>query len=754
MAKNATTRGVPRVINQGLGPTVPTIGASQIPTINYSTGSAKALQQFSRDMFSLSNQFEDQIDEQAAAEASTQGALDGMSGNVALQTYETIRGRAYNKAAMETLAATTETTSIVRLAEIQTKYAADPVGMQAAIENYTAGQAAELSKLDPAAAAMYRQRMVIRGLPAVEAAKDNAFKLTKAQADAALIENEQALKLEVKNNASDLFSDNPERSRAAAQAIGMVQNEYMKIYGASDPVTGRPLYSPEEVAKAKKKFTDTVMTSATLSWFDQQPDKSSAYLRFTSGKFAIKINNVGGTSKVIMANANSTRNDPLKEGLRAQLSTAASALGEGYDVIVHSGGQETEAEVAAGLGARTGSPRHDHGGAGDVRLGRNGQVIPFAGNRELYKQFAQNLAAAGVSGIGVDEQKGYLHAGGGSQASWGYGKLGGKHMYLPKDFEAAIEAGRKGEKLESKPTTSEFNVRDALGATALDGLESEMRARITFNNQMIDRKDKAEAEELKTRQDLAAFELTSRIFDRSPGVQAVTPREIGEAVRSGVIDADKGAAMSKALAVDKPQKSDEPTLRDINARIFAGENVYRLILDNADKLTVDDTASLLAKNQQHNGTEKGVFDKEQKFQFDLLSDQVAGQGPFDKYDQGKVDRAVAAKDEFRARVLDPENVETPEAIRRDIVSRAVSDNLIADRSKLGRFVRPRFSVSQPNNPNRLDIDASTAALLAAYDAKTISDAALARELQRLEEWEQTQIAVTAAEEAAKNQKAK
>ena len=80
MAGNATARGVPRRILQG-EMSVPVIGAGQIPTITYSSGAARALQQFGQNLFNLSAGFEDQLDREAEAEASTRGTIDGAAGD-------------------------------------------------------------------------------------------------------------------------------------------------------------------------------------------------------------------------------------------------------------------------------------------------------------------------------------------------------------------------------------------------------------------------------------------------------------------------------------------------------------------------------------------------------------------------------------------------------------------------------------------------------------------------------------------------
>lgn len=757
MAGNAVTRGVPRQLLQGSNPSVPVLGAGQIPTIQYSTGSARALQQFSRDMFTLSNQFEDQLDAQAEAEAKTKGAVAGINGEFELQDYGTIRGRAFNQAAIETFAATVETKSIIQLQELQTKFAADPEGLKAGIDNWTKGAVSEISKFDPAAGVALQQRMLIRGAPAVEAAKDFAFKLTKDQADAALIENEVALNNEVKTVAADLFSENPARSSAAARSIGMVQAEYMKIYNATDPITGRPLYTAEARAKAKQDFTVKAMQSATMTWFERQTDKAGAYQKFMSGDFGIKINTTGGTAKVTMANQGATRNDPIQPKLRNQLSTAASAVADDIDVVVHSGGQETAVEVAAGLGSRTGGPRHDHGGAGDVRLARNGQVLPFATNRDLYVKFAENLAAAGVTGIGVDEAKGYIHAGGGSVASWGYRGNRNGSEFLPEDFKGAIERGRTSEPLQTEPTTTEIKVRDSLPPAVFNALDADMRQAITFSNQQIDRRDKMEKDERDLRQNANEFELLNRIFasgDTDPETgQAVPPLTTGdimEAARRDLIGDDKAGVLMRALTTEKPEKSDKTTFNDIQARMYQGEDVLQYILRSGGKLSKEDASTLLGKNQSLNRSGTDELTKDQTFYLNSLDKLLTPTGFDAKYDEGVQQRRFFALDEFRRRVRDPEEKLSPREIALEIKDRATADGVTMDRTELGRRIQPRFSVQAASGGNRIDPQKSAIALANARKANLISQEDYVAEQKALLEWKRLQDSIEAAEQLRKD----
>lgn len=753
---NATTRGVPRRILQGDGPSVPVIGAGSIPTIQYSTGAARALQQFSRDLFSLSDQFEDQLDAQAEAEASSAGALAGASGDFQIQNYGTIRGRAFNKAAVETFTATLDTNSVLKLSELQQKHWNDPGGLQAAWDNYRVGVRQELAKVSPEQAAAFDNRSAIRGLPAIEQAKDTAYKLTRSQADAALVENEAALRAEIKNNAGDLLSDNPDRSRAAAKAIGQVQADYMNIYRAKDPTTGKPLYTPEEIAVAKKAFSDMVGTQSTLGWFDEQQDKAGAYLKFVSGDFKIKISANNDQVPLVMANRGATRNDPLKPEIQNAMKAAAAATGDGIGIVVHSGGQETAQEVAAGSGSRTGSTRHDHGGAGDLRLTRNGQVLDFNQNRDLYVKFAENAAAAGLTGIGVDEAKGYIHAGGGSQASWGYRGKSNSNSFLSEDFKQAIERGRANP-MDATPSSTEIAITDMLSPTALNSLDAEMRQRMTFMNTMADRQAEQTKALLSATQAKNAFDFTARVYAAGatdPGtgqpVRVLTREDVIGAVNNGTLKPGDGEAIMKALTQEQPEVSDDSTFRDLQRRVYSGEDIFRQIIDAGSKLSKKDAASLLSLNQSQVRGQQGEFSADQKFYFNTLSDRLrGGAGPLASLDQGRADRSAQALDEYRRRVMDPNNTESPSTIADDIALRATRDMVGMDNSALDRKVAPRYSVPKADNPARLDLQASAKSLFAAFQSKKITQQQFEIEQQRLVEWGRLQTSIDKATAATK-----
>ena len=750
---NATTRGVPRRILQGDGPTVPVIGAGQIPTIQYSAGSARALQQFSRDLFSLSDRYEDQRDQQVEAEAKTAGALAGATGDFELQNYGTIRGRAFNQAAVETFASNLDTQSVVKLQELQSQFWNDPAGLQDAWNNYRRGVGQELSKVSPAQAAAYDNRTAVRGLGAIEQAKDTAYKLTRSEADAALINNEAAMRAEIKENAADLFSQNPERSSAAARSIQMLRNDFMRIYRAVDPTTGKPLYTPEEIAKASKQLQDTVTTNATLSWFDEQPDKAGAYMKFLSGDFKFKLqtgngyqgrlpagmrnNNPGnikyvGQSNSIGPSENTDQGDP-----QAVYATAEDGMSAMFQLLSrkYQGGKVTPNQMIAEKGGWT--PGNYQAAANVARSAGIGPDDDInLGDQQSAFRFMRALMAqehGKASAMYSDEM--VLGAISGNRTS-----------------EAAIGTDLRG---VDQVGNAEFSVLDALSPTARDNLDAEMRSRISFTNALADREADAVQKRIVAEQDKNAFDFTSRIYaagavDPTTGqpVKPLTREEVLSAGRNGLLKPGDGEAIIKALTTERPTKSDETTLRNLQNRVYAGEDIYRQIIDAGSKLTSEDAGKLLSLNQSQVRGNQGEFNPDQKFYFNTLSDRLGQTNPLAPFDQGKADRRAQALDEYRRRVLDPQNADSPSAIADDIASRATSDFVAMDQSALSRKVMPRYSVPAPTGGNRLDIKASAKALQAAYEAKQLSPDQYRIEQQRLIDWKKLQDQVERAQTTA------
>lgn len=123
--------------------------------------------------------------------------------------------------------------------------------------------------------------------------------------------------------------------------------------------------------------------------------------------------------KELQADVAGIRKMPVRDDLKAILHGAAEKL----DVIaeVTSGGQAALGEG----GPRTGSTRHDHGGAADLRLrdAKSGRILDMRQpeDRQRIYEFIRESAKGGATGVGMGEDymgASTMHIGFGKEAVW------------------------------------------------------------------------------------------------------------------------------------------------------------------------------------------------------------------------------------------------------------------------------------------------------------------------------------------------
>lgn len=150
------------------------------------------------------------------------------------------------------------------------------------------------------------------------------------------------------------------------------------------------------------------------------------------------------------------RNKEIQPQLQQAITQSGANLGISR-VVVFSGGQDGKGQGSR----RTGSIRHDHGGAADIRLyDSNNKIIrpDDPKNAKLLSQYAANLRQNGVSGIGAGA--GYMggnaiHVGYGKDTVWG---AGGRSANAPdwlKNVQKSVPLG-DGKNIQA----SNFNVAD------------------------------------------------------------------------------------------------------------------------------------------------------------------------------------------------------------------------------------------------------------------------------------------------------
>jgi hypothetical protein len=121
---------------------------------------------------------------------------------------------------------------------------------------------------------------------------------------------------------------------------------------------------------------------------------------------------------------NTVRNQPVNPQLATALNNAARIAGVDQ-IVIGSGGQPG---IGQG-GNRTGSTRHDHGNAADLRLVAGGRELDFTNpaDQAVFSAFVQAARAQGVTGIGAGTDymgNNTIHMGYGPEAVWGAGGQG------------------------------------------------------------------------------------------------------------------------------------------------------------------------------------------------------------------------------------------------------------------------------------------------------------------------------------------
>ena len=127
-----------------------------------------------------------------------------------------------------------------------------------------------------------------------------------------------------------------------------------------------------------------------------------------------------GGGEVLYANQGAIRNQPMKPALESDFADVGGKYGVKVEVV--SGGQTGE--------RRTGSHRHDAGGAGDVKFKTaDGRYLSMNNpqDRTIMGSIAADMAGRGWTGIGAGQDymgPHTMHIGGGGKAVWGAGGKG------------------------------------------------------------------------------------------------------------------------------------------------------------------------------------------------------------------------------------------------------------------------------------------------------------------------------------------
>lgn len=151
--------------------------------------------------------------------------------------------------------------------------------------------------------------------------------------------------------------------------------------------------------------------------------------------------------------------------LDGKLVSALSFLPElGVQAEVFSGGQPSKEQG----GSRTGSTRHDHGGAGDFRFYKDGRQLDWSNeaDRPIFEEIVKRGKANGITGFGAGPGymgAGTMHVGFGEPSVWG---AGGKGSNAPQWLRNAYSGGTGSTSRVAAALSPSFTSSDGAVASA------------------------------------------------------------------------------------------------------------------------------------------------------------------------------------------------------------------------------------------------------------------------------------------------
>jgi hypothetical protein len=703
------------------------LGGGQVPSIHFNSSAARAMSQLSQTFAGVADDLNSHLDKEAEAQGQFQGAIDGASGDFNLQSWSTIRGRAYNNAAADAFVNTLEVQTADNLMRIRKEYASDPDGMRKAIDAYGSGVTERLGQKFPQAVPMYRRRLQAKALPAIEQANDLRFKLTREKAEATGIQRDLAVDAEIKATAPDLFSDNPRRSQAAAATLQQLREDHLRFYKQTD-AAGRPLFSPKEIALADQEFYKKTMTLAARQWFRDQPDKAQAYMQLEGGSFKMNMNLMGDI-------AQPPKGKGVPRGVRnnnpGNIEFGSFAKGKG-------------ARGSDGRFAKFSTPHEGIRAMGDLLMVYQ-EKHGLSTVRDMIGRWApegENDSGAYASrvaqamGISPDQQVD-LAANPQAMSAMVAAMIDVENGYqaYSQSFVARALAGDNEPPVES--SQQHLDITTLLDEKTVDALKADFRAEINFENSMADRAEREQEKRVKEAQELNEAEFFIRYADaggkdEATGQQIVAPsvREIHEAMRNGNIEPKAAQSLIKVLQSEPVVRSDPEVYREAIKKIYDGEDAKGFIYENLGQLRPNDAKTLLAENKRENGSAEGDMSDQQKYYHDLLKQTLTPDSLMASLDSGHEMRKMNALVEYRARVSEGEQ---PETAMRDILDRSNRQIAAGLNLKINNLLSPRFSVPGAT-PGRIDIHKSAVALKQAYDDGQISATAFERQKALLAEW--------------------
>lgn len=297
-------------------------------------------------------------DQQAAIEGARQGRIDGSTGQPKITGAWTIRGRAYEAAALDTYTNTVELRVRRDLAEFAERYPADLAGFDQATATYLDQLTTEVQSVSLELVEPMRLRFDLGVTAARGAIADEATRQIADRQAASAVELMDEIQRQHTLDAADLFSSDPQVSTAYAAQLEADWARYEQLLSGTGP-NGLPMFSEEEKARRRVEFFGNARMTGARAAMEAAPDKEAFYQDLEAGRIGVagvQVERgpvpegwVPPVPNLTISSGFGARRDPITGATRQHLGVDIP-LPVGTEVVATAAGTVARAETSSSYG--------------------------------------------------------------------------------------------------------------------------------------------------------------------------------------------------------------------------------------------------------------------------------------------------------------------------------------------------------------------------------------------------------------------
>lgn len=263
------------------------------PRVQYSTTSGNGetgagFQSLGQTLGDMASRQEDRLDLIAHIEAGREGTIAGRDGLPERQDDSTIRGRAFNLAARDTMLVQTDARARKALMEYEDGHQADPAAFRAKADEWLQGALPALQRFDPKMALQIESDFNERSIAAENRIKDRQLAIARDAQSAETFSYQLSLQDEIAADASNLFNNGPIETQKTLQRLMSSAGKLAETANMIGP-DGRPLFSGRDRVLLARQARQGVAEQVAMSWLRTQGNMAQGIEDLQNGTAAFDI---------------------------------------------------------------------------------------------------------------------------------------------------------------------------------------------------------------------------------------------------------------------------------------------------------------------------------------------------------------------------------------------------------------------------------------------------------------------------------